>query len=459
MRARILLVDDEPSLREMLGILLERSGYDVTSDPGVKAALARLEDEPPFDAVVTDLLMPDGSGMDVLTATRTRDDSTQVLMITAYATTEQAVEAMRKGAYDYVQKPFKNDALLATLEKAVEKRRILAENRTLRAEVDGKLRGGDLVGRSQAMRDLRTYLERAARTRSSVLITGESGTGKELVARALHYRGPRAAHPFVVVNCGALPEALMESELFGHERGAFTGAVRSEPGLFRAAAGGTLLLDEVGELPPGLQVKLLRALQERAVRPVGGPKEEPVDVRVIAATNRDLEQAVKAGEFREDLFYRLNVLRIHVPPLRERREDIPLLAEHLLSKHAVLAGRQVSLTAEARTALTRRAFPGNVRELENVIERAVALSLGEELTLQDFEPIQAAAAAPAAEELPADGLDLEAHLAAIEARLLAAALERTSGVQTHAAELLGMSFRQFRYRLAKHAAEEPEPDD
>ncbi|NOY92144.1 MAG: sigma-54-dependent Fis family transcriptional regulator [Deltaproteobacteria bacterium] len=436
----------------MLGILLERSGYDVTVEAGVKAALRRLDAERPFEAVITDLLMPDGSGMDVLEAARAHDQSTQVLMITAYATTEQAVEAMRKGAYDYVQKPFKNDALLATLEKAVEKRRIVAENRALRAEVEGTLREGDLVGRSQAMRDLRAFLERAARARSSVLITGESGTGKELVARALHYGGPRAAQDFVVVNCGALPEALMESELFGHERGAFTGAVRAELGLFRAADGGTLLLDEVGELPPGLQVKLLRALQERAVRPVGGRKEVPVDVRVVAATNRDLERAVEAGEFREDLFYRLNVLRVHVPPLRERREDIPLLAEHLLTKHAALAGRALELSPEARAALTRRRFPGNVRELENVIERAVALTPGEILTPQDLGPVLESASAPCGPELPAEGLDLEAHLASIESRLLRAALERSGGVQTRAAALLGMSFRQFRYRLAKHAS-------
>ncbi|MCB9658842.1 MAG: sigma-54-dependent Fis family transcriptional regulator [Sandaracinaceae bacterium] len=447
--ARVLIVDDEPSVREMLGVLLRRAGYTCESATGARAACSLIDTLAPFDAVVTDLTMPDGSGMDVLRAARARDPHTQVLMITAYATTEQAVDAMRQGAYDYVPKPFRNAELLATLEKALEKRALVDENRALRAEREGDALG--IVGSSAGMQRVRDLVQRVTDAPSSVLITGESGTGKEVVARALHFSGQRARAAFVVVNCGALPEALMESELFGHEKGAFTGAVARKKGLFQEADGGTLFLDEIGELPLPLQVKLLRVLQERKVRPVGGAGEVAVDVRIVAASNRDLEDEVKRGTFREDLFYRLNVIRIELPPLRERPEDIPVLARHLLHKHTLLQRRDLQLSSDALRWLSAQSFPGNVRQLENAIERAVTLANGPEIVAADFVPQRGAEAAPVpVGVLPEEGLDLEAHLAALELSLLRQALERTGGNRTKAAGLLGMSFRQLRYRLAKH---------
>ncbi|MEZ4323899.1 MAG: sigma-54 dependent transcriptional regulator [Polyangiales bacterium] len=447
--ARVLIVDDEPSVREMLGVLLRRAGYTCESATGARAACSLIDTLAPFDAVVTDLTMPDGSGMDVLRAARARDPHTQVLMITAYATTEQAVDAMRQGAYDYVPKPFRNAELLATLEKALEKRALVDENRALRAEREGDALG--IVGSSAGMQRVRDLVQRVTDAPSSVLITGESGTGKEVVARALHFSGQRARAAFVVVNCGALPEALMESELFGHEKGAFTGAVARKKGLFQEADGGTLFLDEIGELPLPLQVKLLRVLQERKVRPVGGAGEVAVDVRIVAASNRDLEDEVKRGTFREDLFYRLNVIRIELPPLRERPEDIPVLARHLLHKHTLLQRRDLQLSSDALRWLSAQSFPGNVRQLENAIERAVTLANGPEIVAADFVPQPSAETAPVpVGVLPEEGLDLEAHLAALELSLLRQALERTGGNRTKAAGLLGMSFRQLRYRLAKH---------
>ncbi len=447
--ARVLVCDDETSLREMLGILLRRRGYEVTLAEGTTHAIAEIRRSQPYDAVITDLLMPDGSGLDVLAAARGHDESTQVIVITAHTTTARAVEAMRLGAYDFVEKPFQNEVLLATLEKAIEKHAIVGENRALRAAAEGRPSG--IIGVSRAIAKLRTLIVRAAPTKTSVLITGESGTGKELVARALHDQSDRATGPFIVVNCGALPENLMESELFGHEKGAFTGASSKKEGLFRSAEGGTIFLDEVGELPLALQVKLLRVLQEHRVRPIGSDRELPVDARVVAATNRVLEEEVKAGRFREDLFYRLNVIRLHLPPLRERPEDVRPIARHLLAKHNALQGRHLDLSEGALTWLSGRSFPGNVRELENLIERAVALAPATSTTLreEDFaggEPGQAEA--PTATLGP--GFSLEEHLAAVERRLLLLALEESGGVRKRAAELLGMTFRQFRYRLAKH---------
>ncbi len=399
--------------------------------------------------------MPDGSGIDVLEAARERDESTQVILITAHATTERAVEAMRKGAYDYLEKPFDNRALMATVDKALEKRTVLGENRHLRAAVEGREDGG-LIGVSRATRDLRELLRRAARAPSSVLITGESGTGKELAARAVHDLGDRCAAPFVVVNCGALPENLMESELFGHTKGSFTGAASAKEGLVRASSGGTLFLDEIGELPLALQVKLLRVLQERKVRPIGGAEELPVDIRVVAATNRDLEAEVRAGRFREDLFYRLNVIRVQLAPLRDRPDDIRPLAQHLLGKHCALQGRRMVFDDEALAWLCRQPLPGNVRELENRVERAVALSAGPNITLDDLtlgSSTSSADDAMAPEIGP--GFDLDAHLGAVEYAVLRRALASTGGVRKHAADLLGMTFRQFRYRLAKY---EDDPD-
>ncbi|MEM7434550.1 MAG: sigma-54 dependent transcriptional regulator [Myxococcota bacterium] len=454
MAARILVCDDEAGLREMLQILLRREGYEVDSVDGVHAARDQLGSADPYDAVITDLAMPDGSGMEVLDAVRARATDTQIVMITAYATTEQAVEAMRKGAYDYVQKPFKNHELLATLEKALEKRAIVAENETLREQVKSRWTEGQLIGKSATMQGLRDLVKRVAGATTSVLITGESGTGKEMVARALHFQSPRADAPFVVLNCGAVPENLIESELFGHVKGAFTGATAAKEGLFRAADGGTLFLDEVGELPPPLQVKLLRVLQDRTVRPVGGSDEVEVDVRVLAATNRDVEAEVQSGGFREDLFYRLNVIRIEVPPLRERPEDIPVLAEYFLRRHAALQSRRLELAPEAVRWLAQQPFGGNVRELENTIERGVTLAAGALVTREDLGDSHPSKRRVALSQIPEGRFELDEYLTQVEKELLLRALDQAGGVRKKAAELLGMSFRQFRYRLAKHIAPE-----
>jgi two-component system response regulator PilR (NtrC family) len=453
MDARVLVVDDEAGLREMLRLLFVRAGYQVSVADGQTLAMSLLATAEPFDVVITDLSMPDGSGMGVLAATRARDESTQVIMITAYATTAQAVQAMREGAYDYVQKPFKNDELLALVEKAIEKHAIVDQNRTLRRHLQQGFRAGDVVGKSAAIRSVMSLVQRVASAPASVLITGESGTGKELVARALHYAGERAAKPFIAINCGAMPEALLESELFGHEKGAFTGAVGKKLGLVRAAHGGTLFLDEVGELPLALQVKLLRVLQQRSVRPIGGTEEIPVDVRVVAATNRNVEHEVAAGRFREDLFYRLNVINLHLPPLRERSEDVPLLAEHFLANHAAAQNKRLSFSSEALRHLLGLPLRGNVRELENLVERAVTLASGARIEVIDLspQPLTLQAAQPAfVQQLPDTGFDLDHHLAEVERQALMAALAKSGGVRTEAAKLLRMSFRSFRYRLAKY---------
>ncbi|MEZ4335985.1 MAG: sigma-54 dependent transcriptional regulator [Sandaracinaceae bacterium] len=458
MGARILVCDDEAGLREMLGVLLRRAGYRVTTAETRTQALSLLaEPDARFDAVVTDLALPDGTGMEVLSGAIERDPSIQVLMITAYGGTEDAVEAMRRGAYDFVTKPFRNHELLALLDKALEKRRIVDENRALRETLGASFRAGSLIGKSQSMQAIMEMVRRIASARTSVLITGESGTGKEMVARAIHEQGARAEAPFIVVNCGALPPQLMESELFGHEKGAFTGATQKSEGLVRASDGGTLFLDEIGELPADLQVKLLRVLQERRVRPVGGARELDVDIRVVAATNRDIEADVEAGQFRRDLFYRLNVIRLHLPPLRERVQDIPLLAAHLIEKHCALAGRApLELSEDARRWLLEQPYPGNVRELENVVERAVTLARGETITLEDLpRSAEGPTGDPGAVAL-GPGFDIDAYLGGIEQKLLLRALEEAGGVRTEAAKLLGTTFRSFRYRLAKYGVGDDE---
>jgi two-component system, NtrC family, response regulator PilR len=462
MVARVLVVDDEAGLREMLHVLLTRAGYSVSLAAGQTHAFELLRAGAAFDVVVTDLSMPDGSGMGVLHEARAFDESTQVVMITAYATTAQAVQAMREGAYDYVQKPFKNDELLAVVEKAAEKHAIVQQNRTLRRHLQEGFRAGDVVGKSAAIQGVMRLVERLASAPASVLITGESGTGKELVARALHYAGERASKPFIAINCGAMPEALLESELFGHEKGAFTGAINKKVGLFRASHGGTLFLDEVAELPLALQVKLLRVLQQRAVRPIGAEEEIPVDVRVVAATNRDVDEDVRSGRFREDLFYRLNVINLHLPPLRERSEDVPLLAEHFLAKHSAAHNKRLQFSPEALRHLLSLPLRGNVRELENLVERAVTLAIGARIELSDLTH-RATATAPihVAQpfELPEGGFDLDGRLAELERQALVNALNKAGGVRTEAAKLLRMSFRSFRYRLAKYGLGEAEDGD
>jgi two-component system, NtrC family, response regulator PilR len=459
---KLLLVEDEPGLRQMLEILFRREGYAVVSAPGCKAALDAIASSPqPFPAIVTDLSMPDGSGLDVLAAAKSRSPSTEVILVTAHSTIENALSAMRSGAYDFVAKPFDAQELAALVTKAIEKRAIVVENQRLRAHLS-HISSNEVLGKSLAMRQVLELASRIASARTTVLITGESGTGKERVARAIHERSDRASGPFLVINCGALPEALMESELFGHEKGAFTGAATKSLGLFRQAAGGTVLLDEVGELPLSLQVKLLRVLQERSVRPVGAAQEVPVDVRVLAATNRDVEADVANGKFRQDLYYRLNVIRLTLPPLRERPEDVPLLAERFIQRFAAEMGKDVvGFTPDGLRALTAYRFPGNVRELENVIERAVALSSSRVIGLGDLpESISGHAGAPAQSllELPQEGLNLDDVLSEAERRLLLAALERSGGVRKRAAELLGITFRSLRYRLKKLGLGDDEED-
>ncbi len=460
---RILVVDDEPGIRQMLDILFRRAGYDVVLAPGHRRALEALRQSPqPFPVVLTDLLMPDGSGLDVLNASKARDPTTEVILITAHSSVENAIEAMRAGAYDFVTKPPDAAELVALVAKAFEKHALNSENVRLRALV-AERHGSELAVRSHHMQAVMDVVDRVAASRTTILITGESGTGKERIARAIHAGSDRSGEPFLVVNCGALPEALMESELFGHEKGAFTGASNSNMGLFRQANGGSLLLDEVGELPLSLQVKLLRVLQERVVRPVGATREVPVDVRVLAATNRDIENDVAAGRFRQDLYYRLNVIRIRVPPLRDRREDLATLVEHFVQRFSAEMGKVITgLTPDAVRVLDRYSFPGNVRELENVIERGVVLSRARLIGLGDLPPeLSGLAGAPAMnlDELPKEGCDLESVLGEVERRLLVSALDRTGGVRKHAANLLGITFRSIRYRLKKHGFDDAGDSD
>jgi two-component system response regulator PilR (NtrC family) len=455
---RILVVDDEPSLRQMLSILLRREGHQVVAAAGHREALEALRNAPaPFPVVLTDLAMPDGSGLDVLAAAKSRSTATQVILITAHSTVDNALEAMKGGAYDFVTKPFEPLELALLVSKALEKHALTVENERLRAQILPK--AADVVGRSAAMQRVMELVGRIAPTRTTVLITGESGTGKERIARAIHEGSDRRAGPFLVLNCGALPENLMESELFGHEKGAFTGAAGRSLGMFREAEGGTLFLDEVGELPLALQVKLLRVLQEKRVRPVGSAQETPVDVRVLAATNRPVELDVAEGRFRQDLYYRLNVIRVELPPLRERRDDISGLAERFVQRFSSEMGKSIlGFTADAVRALSDYDFPGNVRELENVIERAVALAGSSRIGLGDLPPAVsglAGAAGPKLLELPARGCQLDDVLNEIERRFLLEALERTGGVRTAAAKLLGISFRSLRYRLEKQNLDVP----
>ncbi len=447
MSAAILVVDDEPSLLDFLRLLLEGEGYRVDTRPSLVEARRHLAEQQP-DLVLCDVMMPDGNGLELLEEIRRRPSPPSVVMMTAFTSTRSAIEAMKLGADDYLSKPFDVEELKVVLQKALEKHQLVDENVYLKRELEHRYAFASIVGRSRRMQDIFGVIERVARTNSTVLLEGESGTGKELIARALHYASPRREGRFLSVNCGALPETLLESELFGHKRGAFTGAVADKRGLLQAAEGGTLLLDEVGEMSPAMQVKLLRALPDKRVRAEGSNDEEPVDVRVIAATNRDLVQMIETGEFREDLYYRINVIPIRVPPLRQRREDIPLLVDHFLKKYAIeMAIAPKRLSVEALRILEAYHWPGNVRELENVIERALALSTSEALGADDIPThlLRPGPGAGGSTELPEEGLDLDAHLDDVRRDLMAQALERCAGVQTKAAELLGMSFRSFRY--------------
>jgi len=449
--ARILVVDDEPSMREFLTICLRRAGHQAEAAPDGAQALARLE-AGAFDLVITDLTMPGIDGMELLRRLSAAPSPPLVIMITAFATTDTAVEAMKLGAYDYLTKPFKVDEIQVVVQRALERVDLTSENQRLRDELRGVQRLDGMVGRSASMQKVFELLRRVAPTRTNVLIRGESGTGKELVARALHNLSDRTAHPFVPVNCGAIPETLMESELFGHVKGAFTGAASAREGVFVAAGEGTLFLDEIGDLSLPMQVKLLRALQERSIRPVGGDRELTVDCRVVAATNRDLEAAIEAGEFRRDLYFRLDVVQVVLPPLRHRPEDITPLVERFFERLTRELHRDLDgISPEAMEWFLRYDYPGNVRELENLVERAVALEAGPRLSAANLPERggHSALRGGAAPRFGEDGIDLDQAIADLERHLIGAALQRSQGVRKEAAKLLGISFRSLRYRLEK----------
>jgi two-component system response regulator PilR (NtrC family) len=445
-RPRVLVVDDEAPQLEILRLILGSEGYEVAAASSGRAALAALRRQP-FDLVLTDLKMPDLSGIALLEQIQSEQPGACVVLMTAHGTIDSAVEAMRKGAFDYLTKPLDREALLLAVSRAVERTRLVSENRRLREELRGRFRVENLVGAHGSMQEVFRIVHKVARSASTVLIYGESGTGKELVARALHVMSDRRDRPFLAVNVAALPETILEAELFGYEKGAFTGADARKIGLFEQASGSTLFLDEVGELKRDLQVKLLRVLQEREILRVGGTEPVPVDARVVTATNRDLEQQVRQGSFREDLFYRLNVIPIALPPLRGRRTDIPLLAEHFLAKHGE-PGRVRKIAPEALEALVAYAWPGNVRELESVVERTLLLADGEVIGLEDLPAAVRMRGAPLPGvpiDVPDEGIDLEE----LERRLILRALEKAEGNVTRGARLLGLSRRTLQYRLEK----------
>ena len=450
---RVLIVDDEKGMRDFLSIMLRKEGYSVSTAESVEAASVRVG-RGEADLILTDISMPGRSGMELLRHARSTSPDTPVIMITAYASTESAVEALKLGACDYITKPFDVEEMKIIVRNALDRRHLEQENRILKRELKQKFRVDELIGESSRMGDVMNMVQRIAPTNSTVLISGESGTGKELVARAIHAGSPRGERPFVSINCGAMPDDLLESELFGHVRGSFTGAVSAKRGLFEAADGGTIFLDEIGDTSAAMQVKLLRVLQERRLRRVGGTEETEVDVRVLAATNRDLDQLVRERQFREDLYYRINVIQIRMPALREKPEDIPALALHFLVKFTRAMGKRIThINEEAMSRLQAHDWPGNVRELENVIERSVALESSDAITPHSLSR-DILKGSRVAHELPIQlaeqGIDLERQLEALREHYMEEALRRAEGVQTKAAELLGMSFRSFRYFAKKY---------
>jgi two-component system response regulator AtoC len=441
-KPQVLVVDDEANMRHMLAAMLGTFGYAVSTADDGQAALEKVKSEN-FAVVLCDIKMPKMNGISFLQAAGEYLAGSTVIMMSAYGTIDLAIEAMKLGAYDFISKPFKNDEIRLAIRKAEEREKLRAENSRLRARIQGmtsRFLFGDIVAKSKAMRHIGALATKVARFDTTVLITGESGTGKELVARAIHTAGNRSGKPLVAVNCGGIPEQLMESELFGHIKGAFTGADRDKSGLFMEAEGGTLFLDEIGELPPALQVKLLRVLQEGEVRPVGATTTSAVDVRVIAATSKDLPAEMAAGRFREDLFYRLNVMPIEMPPLRMRSEDIPLLAAHFIEKFNVSLGTTVrGVSPAAMACLLRYPWPGNVRQLENMIERAMVLSESELLGTECFPPEVMTGGANAAPPEAAVGFSLKKAQRDLERRMITKALVETGGNRTQAAKLLEIS--------------------
>ena len=451
--ARILVVDDERSMRELLAIVLRRDGYEVILAENGRTAVNVLEREA-VDLLISDIKMPDMSGVDVLRAAKGIDQDILGIMITAFASTDTAVEALRMGAYDYLSKPFDVDELKIIVRHALERRQLRQENVLLKRALQSTHQFSNIVGRSESMLAVFKLIETVAPTNSTILVTGESGTGKELVARAVHFNSLRRDCPFVAVNCGALPEPLLESELYGHMRGSFTGASSNKKGLIEVADRGTIFLDEISDMSQMMQVKLLRVLQERKFRRVGGVEELEANIRVIAATNQDLVKMVADGKFREDLFYRLNVIQIQLPPLRDRTEDIPLLAEHFLAKYREQMGKEISgISQDAMEHLAAYDWPGNIRELENAIERAVALESSSAILPESLvEHLRGRAPKNGGQpaQLPTAGFDLEAHVENVERDYIAQALKQAGGKQSRAAKLLGMSFRSFRYYVKKY---------
>jgi len=478
--SRILIVDDEQSLRDMLSLALGDEGWDVATASDGDAAAAALQAEP-VHVVLSDIRMPGMDGLELLRHVTASAPDTDVILMTAHASTDTAIEALRLGAYDYITKPFDLEELKITVRRALDQQALRRDNVMLRQELADRNSFGNLVGRSPAMQRVFELIRRVTDSTSTVLIIGESGTGKELVARAIHYNGTRGESPFVAVNCAALPAHLLESELFGHVKGSFTGADRHKEGLFEAAAGGTILLDEIGDMPLEMQPKLLRVLEDRMVRRVGSTTDVAIAVRVLASTNKNLRGAVDDGSFREDLFYRLNVIQVDLPPLRDRLDDVPMLAEHFLQQLSEESGTEVQgLAGAAIVALEAYGWPGNVRELFNAVRHAVTMETGDVIQVSSLPPtvsggVSPAAAAtgaagaraaepgsesgPEASLLRDEGLDLEEYLDGVKRQYMLEALARSGGVQTRAAELLGMSFRSFRYYAKKFRVGEGEEGD
>jgi len=454
LKDKILVADDEQSMREFLDIMLKKEGYKVSLASNGEEVV-KLIDNDLFDLVLLDIRMPKLDGISALKKIKAIAPETIVIMITAYASADTAIKAMKEGAYDYITKPFKVEEIKLIIKNALEKINLQKENILLKQVVRDRYHFGNIIGQSPKMVALYDLLEKVSPTKTNILITGESGTGKELVAKAIHYNSPRKEKPFVTLNCGAIPEALIESELFGHMKGAFTDAIATKKGLFEVADEGTIFLDEISELPLLMQVKLLRVLQDKEFKRVGGTEDIRVDVRIISATNKDLEGAVREKLFREDLFYRLNVIQIKLPPLRERKEDIPVLANHFLKKYSEELNKNISkISPETIQILLHYEYPGNVRELQNIIERAVALEGSQELTAVNLnsylseQPLLKKGSMDI--EIPNEGIDLEKMVEDLERTLLLKALDKTKGIKKKAAELLHINFRSMRYRLEKY---------
>ncbi|GMR04704.1 MAG: sigma-54 dependent transcriptional regulator [Thermodesulfobacteriota bacterium] len=458
-KSRIVVVDDEKDMRTFFDIMLRKEGYDVTSFPSGDRAIEYLRGND-FDLVISDIRMPGMDGVELLKEVKDLDADVPVIMITAYASVDTAIDAMKAGAFDYFTKPFNVDEIKLNIKKAIEHLDLKKENRSLKEDIKARWGLTAIIGESPAMAEVFNLVRSVAATKANVFITGESGTGKELVARAVHYEVDGGTAPFVAINCGAIPENLIESELFGHTRGSFTGAVAEKLGLVEQADGGTLFLDEITEMPQHLQVKLLRFLQERNFRRVGGTEDISVDLRIIAASNKDIDEEVRAGRFRDDLFYRLNVIRIVVPPLRQRKEDIPLLAGHFIQKFSKAHGKEIKrISKEAIKTLVSHTYPGNIRELENLIERAVTLEPSDTLTRASLPPYLAPGADgpggdPYIMKIPGEGMDLEKTIEEFERAVIADALKKAGGVKKKAAQLLGLSFRSMRYKLSKYDIQE-----